>query len=50
MGNKRNWKISQGSDIFSLSETEWDDSRAWSAGIDIYRQFRRDMQGSKRVG
>ncbi|KAK4807079.1 hypothetical protein QYF61_018420 [Mycteria americana] len=41
---------SQSHDIIGISETWWNESHDWSAGMEDYRLFRRDRQGRRGGG
>ena len=40
---------SQSYDVIGISETWWNESHDWSAGMEGYRLFRRDRQGRREV-
>jgi len=37
-------------DLFTITETWWDDSHDWSAAVDGYKLFRRDRRGKRAIG
>ncbi|KAK4806168.1 hypothetical protein QYF61_001091 [Mycteria americana] len=37
-------------DVIAISETRWNESHNWSAGMEGYRLFRRDSQGRRGGG